>query len=131
MGNESSETPVQAIDLTPMLDVVFILLIFFVVSTSFVKLPGVEVERSPALTAEPRMAAMLVAIDGDNAIWVDKAVRSPTQVKTELARLQADTPQGGLVIQVDRRAHIGQLALVADIAEQLGISNISVATLDE
>ncbi|RLA47274.1 MAG: biopolymer transporter ExbD [Gammaproteobacteria bacterium] len=120
---------VQAIDLTPMLDVVFILLIFFIVTASFVKVPGPEVERSEALTAELRKPAILVAIDQHDVIWMDKAPLADNQVKLALSRLQAENPRGGLVVQVDNRASIGRLALVTDLATQLGISDISVSTL--
>ena len=132
LSQQSSEsTPTQAIDLTPMLDVVFILLIFFIVTASFVKLPGPEVERSEALTAQARKPAMLVAIDQHDVIWLDKSPLADKRVKFELARLQADNPRGSLVIQVDNRASVGRLALVSDLAGQLGISDISVSTLHD
>jgi biopolymer transport protein ExbD len=127
----SESTPTQAIDLTPMLDVVFILLIFFIVTASFVKLPGPEVERSEAMTAQARKPAMLVAIDQHDVIWMDKSPLADNWIKFELARLQAENPRGSLVIQVDNRASIGRLALVSDLAGQLGISDISVSTLHD
>jgi len=122
---------VQAVDLTPMLDVVFILLIFFIVTASFVKLPGPDVELTQALSAEARKPAMLVAIDQHDVIWMDKSPLADHRVKFALARLQAENPRGSLVIQVDNRASIGRLALVSDAAGQLGISNISVSTLND
>lgn len=124
-------TEVQALDLTPMLDVVFILLIFFIVTASFVKLPGPEVERSEAQTARATQPAMLVAIDEHDVIWMDKAPLADNRIKFELARLQAENPRGSLVIQVDNRASVGRLALVSDLAGQLGISDISVSTRHE
>lgn len=132
ISQQSSEsTPTQAIDLTPMLDVVFILLIFFIVTASFVKLPGPEVERSEAMTAQARKPAMLVAIDQHDVIWMDKFPLADKRIKFELARLQAENPRGSLVIQVDNRASVGRLALVSDLAGQLGISDISVSTLHD
>ncbi len=125
------DSPVQAIDLTPMLDVVFILLIFFIVTASFVKLPGPEVERTEALSALARKPAILVAIDQHNVIWMDKSPLADNRVKFALARLLAENPRGSLVIQVDNRASIGRLALVSDLATQLGISDISVSTLND
>ncbi len=124
----SSDESLQAIDLTPMLDVVFILLIFFIVTASFVKLPGPEVERSEALSAVATKPAMLVAIDQHDVIWMDKSPLADNRVKFALARLLAENPRGSLVIQVDNRASIGRLALVSDVAGQLGIHNISVST---
>ncbi len=132
LNQQSSESaPTQATDLTPMLDVVFILLIFFIVTASFVKLPGPEVERAEALTAQARKPAMLVAIDQHDVIWMDKSPLADNRIKIELARLQAENPRGSLVIQVDNRASIGRLALVSDLAGQLGISDISVSTLHD
>ena len=128
-GGEDS--PVQAIDLTPMLDVVFILLIFFIVTASFVKLPGPEVERTEALSAVATKPAILVAIDQHDVIWMDKSALTDNRVKFALARLQAENPRGSLVIQVDNRASIGRLALVSGLAGQLGISDISVSTLND
>ncbi len=127
----SDDSPVQTIDLTPMLDVVFILLIFFIVTASFVKLPGPEVDRTEALSAVARKPAILVAIDQHDVIWMDKSALTDNQVKFALARLQAENPRGGLVIQVDNRASIGRLALVSDLAGQLGISDISVSALND
>ena len=127
----SDDTPVQAIDLTPMLDVVFILLIFFIVTASFVKLPGPEVALVDALSAEAKKPAILVAIDQYDVIWMDKSPLADNRIKFALARLQAENPRGSLVIQVDKRASIGRLALVSDLAGQLGISDISVSTLND
>ena len=127
----SDDSPVQAIDLTPMLDVVFILLIFFIVTASFVKLPGPEVELTEALSAVAKKPAMLVAIDQHDVIWMDKSPLTDNRVKFALARLQAENPRGSLVIQVDNRASIGRLALVSEMAGQLGIDDISVSTLNE
>jgi biopolymer transport protein ExbD len=128
-GGDNS--PVQAIDLTPMLDVVFILLIFFIVTASFVKLPGPEVDRTEALSAVATKPAILVAIDQHDVIWMDKSPLTDNRVKFALARLQAENPRGSLVIQVDNRASIGRLGLVSNMAKQLGIHDISVSTLND
>ncbi|OUS14086.1 hypothetical protein A9Q89_01055 [Gammaproteobacteria bacterium 53_120_T64] len=122
------DSPLQAIDLTPMLDVVFILLIFFIVTASFVKLPGPQVELVAAVSAVAKKPAMLVAIDRHDVIWMDKSPLADNRIKFALARLQAENPRGSLVIQVDKAASIGRLALVSGIAGQLGIDDISVST---
>lgn len=127
-GGDNS--PVQAIDLTPMLDVVFILLIFFIVTASFVKLPGPEVDRTEALSAVATKPDILVAIDQHDVIWMDKSPLADNRIKFALARLQAENPRGSLVIQVDNRASIGRLGLVSNLAKQLGIHDISVSTLN-
>ena len=67
----SADEDVGAIDLTPMLDVVFIMLIFFIVTATFIKEPGVEVDRPDANTAKIKNAKILVAINGENQVWIE------------------------------------------------------------
>ena len=121
----------QAIDLTPMLDVVFIMLIFFIVTASFIKIPGIDVNRTAALSAEKRNTAILVAISNNNEIWIDKNQVELDAVKTTLTRLRQENPKGGLVIQADNNSNMETLGKVSDIAIDLGITNIAVSTLQE
>ena len=123
----TSQEQSQAIDLTPMLDVVFIMLIFFIVTATFIKEPGVEVNRTLAMTAEQLNVSVLVAINDNNEIWIDKKKVDPRSVRLHILRLHAENPQGGLVIQADRNADVEMLALVADAAKSIGIVNVSVA----
>ncbi len=124
----SSQEQVQAIDLTPMLDVVFIMLIFFIVTATFIKETGVDVQRTEAITANKRNVSVLVAINEHNEIWIDKKKVDPRAIKLHILRLHAETPNGGLVIQADKKADIEMLALVADAAKSAGIVDVSVAT---
>jgi biopolymer transport protein ExbD len=123
----TSQEQAQAIDLTPMLDVVFIMLIFFIVTATFIKEPGIEVDRTLAMTAEQQSVSVLVAINANNDIWIDKKKVEPRSVRLHILRLHAENPQGGLVIQADRNADVEMLALVADAAKSIGIVNVSVA----
>ena len=125
----SSQEQAQAIDLTPMLDVVFIMLIFFIVTATFIKETGVEVQRTEAITADKQNVSVLVAINKDNEIWIDKKKVNPRAIKLHILRLLAENPNGGLVIQADKNANIEILALVADAAKSAGIEDVSVATL--
>lgn len=117
----------QQIDLTPMLDVVFIMLIFFIVTATFIKLPGADVVRPGAAVAQSLKPSMLVAIDGDSAIWVDRELIDPKFLRTEIAALYADNPQGALVIQADEEARVEQIALVADAAKEVGVVLVQIA----
>ncbi len=126
-----AEEQAQAIDLTPMLDVVFIMLIFFIVTASFIKIPGVEVEKTTAITAEKRNTAILVAISESNEIWIDKEQIDPESVKLQLLRLHTENPKGGLVIQADNESNVEMVGLVADAAIDIGLTNIAVSTLTE
>lgn len=125
------EDQAQAIDLTPMLDVVFIMLIFFIVTASFIKTPGVEVDRSEAISSDAKKAAILVAINAANEIWIDKNQVEPDQVKIQLIRLHTENPKGGLVIQADKESNLETLGLVSDIALEIGLTEIAVSTLTE
>lgn len=124
-----AEEDTGAIDLTPMLDVVFIMLIFFIVTATFIKEPGVEVARPDAITAEykPR-ANILVAINDNNKIWIDKNEVDPRAVKTQLQRLYAENPNSTLVIQADSKANIKTVTEVSQAARELGILDIAVST---
>lgn len=124
-----SQEQAQAIDLTPMLDVVFIMLIFFIVTATFIKETGVDVQRVEAITADKRNVSVLVAINEHNEIWIDKKKVNPRAIKLHILRLHAENPNGGLVIQADKKADIEILVLVADAAKSAGIVDVSVATL--
>ena len=121
----------QAIDLTPMLDVVFIMLIFFIVTATFIKVPGIDVNRTEAVSADSRKAAILVAINGANEIWIDKNRVDPDEVKLQLIRLHTENPKGGLVIQADNESNLETLALVSDVALEIGLTDVAVSTLQE
>ena len=126
--SSTTEEEGQAIDLTPMLDVVFIMLIFFIVTATFIKQTGVDVERTEAITASQQDVSVLVAVSNTNEIWIDKRKVEPSSLRLHILRLYAENPTGGLVIQADRNANIETLAFVTDQAKAAGISDVSVAT---
>lgn len=118
----------SGIDLTPMLDVVFIMLIFFIVTASFVKESGIDVNRPQADTAEKQQQAnILIAIDKDGRIFIDRRQVQPEQVRANIERLHAENPQGSVVIQADEDAVTRQLVLVMDAARSAGVYNVSIA----
>ncbi|MEH6617048.1 MAG: biopolymer transporter ExbD, partial [Porticoccus sp.] len=77
-----------------MLDVVFIMLIFFIVTATFIKETGVEVQRTMAITADKRNVSVLVAINESNEIWIDKKKVNPRAIKLHILRLHAENPNG-------------------------------------
>ena len=116
------------INLTPMLDVVFIMLIFFVVTTSFIKESGVEVSRPTAETAERRERGnILLAIRPNGEIWIDGRAVDIRAVRANVERLRAENPEGEVVIQGDREAQIGLLIRVMDQVRMAGVSNVAIA----
>ena len=118
----------QAIDLTPMLDVVFIMLIFFIVTASFIKLPGVEVSKVDANTADSyKKVGILVAVSNNNEFWIDKKRVEINALKLNLTRLFNENPKGGMVIQADNDSDIEMVAKVADVAREIGITPVAIS----
>ncbi|MFT5592300.1 MAG: biopolymer transport protein ExbD [Oceanicoccus sp.] len=127
--NLTPEAEEGEIDITPMLDVVFIMLIFFIVTASFVKESGIEVNRPDASTsvAKPR-ANILIAITENGEIWINKRQVQESQVRANIERLHAENPQGTVVVQADEEAKTKTLVAVMDAARAAGVYDVSLAT---
>jgi biopolymer transport protein ExbD len=116
------------IDMTPMLDVVFIMLIFFIVTASFVKESGIDVNRPDAPTAVKKdRANILIAISDKNEIWINKRKIDVRAVQANVERLRAENPQGSVVIQADRKSTTEYLVKVMDASRAAGVSDVSIA----
>ncbi|MEW6166371.1 MAG: biopolymer transporter ExbD [Pseudomonadota bacterium] len=116
------------IDLTPMLDMSFILLIFFIVTTSFVKEAGIDVNRPSAATAERKERGnILIAIRSNGEIWIDKRVVDKRAVRATVERLHAENPEGSVVIIADKSSETGTLVEVMDQVRLAGVFNVSIA----
>jgi biopolymer transport protein ExbD len=116
------------INLAPMLDIVFIMLIFFVVTTSFVKESGIEVNRPTAETSERRPRGnILIAIAPNGEIWIDKRPVDIRGVRAVVERLIAENPEGAVIVQGDRDAPIGLLVEVMDQVRKGGVATVSIA----
>jgi biopolymer transport protein ExbD len=116
------------INLTPMLDVVFIMLIFFIVTASFVKESGIDVNKPAAATAERKERGnILIAITDVGQIWMDKRPIDVRAVQANIERLHAENPQGEVVIQADKNSKNGLLVAVMDAAREAGVPNVSIA----
>ena len=127
MSRSNKNNDEQQIDLTPMLDVVFIMLIFFIVTATFIKLPGQDVLRPEALNAEELKPSMLVAINSDNQIWINREEVEPRFLRTRIAVLYSENPGGDLVIQADEDAQVEKIALVADAAKEVGVEVVRIS----
>ncbi len=124
-----AEEEAGAIDLTPMLDVVFIMLIFFIVTASFIKEAGIEVNRPDATTwVAKKNASILVAINSNNEIWIDKRRIEERAVRSTIERMHAENPKGTVVIQADDKANVETMAIVVGAARELGILDVAVST---
>lgn len=117
-----------AIDMTPMLDIVFIMLIFFIVTTSFVKESGLDVNRPEAATATKKDSAnILIGISQTGDIWIDKRKVDVRAVRANIEKIKAENPESSVVIQSDKDAATGVLVKVMDQVKLAGISAISIA----
>lgn len=116
------------IDMTPMLDVVFIMLIFFIVTASFVKEAGIDVNRPEAATAVKQdRANILIAISDTGEIWINKRRVDVRAVQANIERLHAENPQGTVVIQADQKATTDTLIKVMDASRAAGVFEVSIA----
>jgi biopolymer transport protein ExbD len=116
------------VNLTPMLDVVFIMLIFFIVTASFVKEAGIDISRPPAATAERKERGnILIAITENDQIWMDRRQIDPRALRANIERLYAENPQGSVVIQADKGSKNGLLVQVMDASRLAGVKSVSLA----
>mgnify|MGYP000057755343 FL=1 len=116
------------LNITPMLDIVFIILIFFVVSTSFVKESGVDVSRPDASSAERKERGnIMIGITADNQVWIDRRQVDIRAVRANIERLHAENPEGAVVVQADKDSKTGLLVQVIDQSRLAGVQDVSIA----
>ncbi|MCB1701474.1 MAG: biopolymer transporter ExbD [Pseudomonadales bacterium] len=116
------------LDMTPMLDIVFIMLIFFIVTTSFVKESGVTVSTPSAQSAAQQESAnIFIAITETGEVWIDRRPVDPRSVRAIVARMHADNPEGSVIIQSDEEASTRMLVDVMDQVRLAGIEAIAIA----
>ena len=119
------------IDMTPMLDVVFIMLIFFIVTSSFVRETGVDVSRPSADSAVATdSGGVQIGITDNNEIWIDKRRIDPRAVRANIEKMLAESPGGAVVIVADEGSNTTNLIKVMDQARLAGAENVSVAARD-
>lgn len=119
---------IAEINMTPLIDMVFILLIFFIVTTSFVKETGVDVNRPTAKTAvKKERANILISIKSNGEIWMDKRQIDRRAVRANVERMHAENPEGSVIILADEEAKTGLLIEVMDQARLAGVANVSIA----
>jgi biopolymer transport protein ExbD len=128
-GNTVVVEEENEINLTPMLDVVFIMLIFFIVTASFIKETGIDINKPEVVTPKPQDdVSFLVTIDENSDIWIDRRLVDPRALRANIERLHAESPEGAVVIQADERSFNNTLVQVMDASRQVGLYKISLAT---
>jgi biopolymer transport protein ExbD len=120
------------VDITPMLDVVFIMLIFFIVTATFIKESGIDVNKPEAATAiVEEKASILVAIDGKDKIWIDRRQVDIRSVRSIIERLHAENPKGSVVIQADKNSRNETLVQVMDASRRAGVYEIALGAVTD
>ena len=118
----------HGIDLAPMLDFVLNLLIFFIITTSFVKQTGAIVDKPFADTAEHRESGnLLIAVKPDGAVWMDRKQLDLRELRPAIEKLHIERPDDTIVIIADKLAPAGQVAKVMDEARKAGVKDIAIS----
>ncbi|MBL6754013.1 MAG: biopolymer transporter ExbD [Pseudomonadales bacterium] len=116
------------IDLTPMLDVVFILLIFFIVTSVFVTEAGIDVSKPEASTVEDTSGDMiLIAVGPQGDIWIDGDQIDPRFIRARFELRLADAPNSAVIIQGDESANNEQIMLILKAAREANINDVSIS----
>ena len=130
--NQTPQEEESEINITPMLDVVFIMLIFFIVTATFIKEAGIDVNRPDAATAvKQEKANILIAIGPNNDVWIDRRQVDIRSLRPNIERLHAENPQGSVVIQADKESKTDTLIQVMDASRQAGVFNVSIAAQEQ
>jgi len=129
MRNHAQQDDDTEINMTPMLDIVFIMLIFFIVTAVFVKEAGTEVTKPGAETAVQRpQVSVMIAITSDGEIWINREKTKLEALRTEVEKLYAENPKGTIAIQGDEEADAVLVMKVYDAVRDAGVEKIAIAT---
>lgn len=122
-GNDTVE-----VNMSPMVDMTFLLLIFFLVSTSFVKESGIDVQRSTAATAEVKASAsIMIGVSGDGEVWMEGKKVDVRSVRSLVERALAEDTDASVVVVADKTSETGDVVQVMDQCRLAGASNVSLA----
>jgi biopolymer transport protein ExbD len=136
MARRSFAKPVDSagdeINVTPLMDIVFIMLIFFIVTSTFVKEPGADINKPEAATGTVRrLASILVAVTAENEVWINKKKVDVDQVRGIVEGLRRENPKGTAVVQVDKAAEARFLVDVINQIRDAGIDDVAISTIQQ
>ena len=130
--HSKQESEVVNIDLTPLIDTVFILLIFFLVTSSFTKESGIDVDRPTAQTAvREEQGSMIIAVSKEGEVWIDNNKIELNAVRSHVERAHAQNPEGTIIILADQNSRTGITVEVLDQVRLAGVTNVSIAASNE
>ena len=117
-----------ALNLTPLIDMVFILLIFFAVNSTFVKLPGVDVDQPSAHTTVVQQTSnILIAVTSTGEVWIDKKKVDVRRVRGVVERMFLEAPDASVVVLSDENSRTGVVVDVIDQARLAGAARVAIA----
>ena len=120
------------VNMSPLIDMVFLLLIFFVVTTSFVKETGIDVHRSTAETAEVKEGgSIMIGVTGEGEIWMEGKRVDVRSIRGLVERALAEDPEAGVIVIADRESRTGDVVQVMDQCRLAGANNVSLAARQE
>ena len=126
------ESSSEVINMTPLIDVVFILLIFFLVTASFTKEAGIDVDRPTAQTAvRQEQSSLIIAVNKDGKIWIDNQEVDIRSLRAHVERLHAQNPEGTVIILADKDSRTGLAIDVLDQVRLASVSNVAIAAAKE
>ncbi len=121
--NEDTE-----INITPMLDIVFIMLIFFIVTTSFTRETGASINRPIADQATSlRNGTILIGVKSNDDIWMGKRLIELRDVRSMVEQAKAENPKGSVVVVADRKSRIGTVTRIMDQVKLAGVQGIAIS----
>jgi len=128
MGRRHAHTEDAEINITPMLDIVFIMLIFFIVTTSFTKETGAVITKPEAEQAiSLRNGTILIGVKPNDDIWMSKRLIELREVRSMVEQARAENPKGSVVIVADKDSRIGTVSQVMDQVKMAGVRGIAIS----
>ena len=128
MGRKHAHTEDAEINITPMLDIVFIMLIFFIVTTSFTKETGAVITKPEAEQAiSLRNGTILIGVKPNDDIWMSKRLIELREVRSMVEQARAENPKGSVVIVADKDSRIGTVTQVMDQVKMAGVQGIAIS----
>lgn len=128
MARRHAHTDDAEINITPMLDIVFIMLIFFIVTTSFTKETGANIIKPEAKQAIAlRNGTILIGIKSNDDIWMNKRLIELREVRSLVEQAKSENPKGSVVIVADKDSRIGTVTLVMDQVRMAGVLGIAIS----
>ncbi len=128
MARRHAHTEDAEINITPMLDIVFIMLIFFIVTTSFTKETGATIIKPEAeMAVALRNGTILIGIKSNDEIWMNKRLIELREVRSMVEAAKSENPKGSVVIVADRKSRIGTITQIMDQVKMAGVEGIAIS----